>query len=362
MAEHGRFKTDHHPAQPCSHAAPCNMVRMPRLPLLAAAILLTPLLSTTQSATQSPTPAAPRPLMLITWFGPGAIALPNGPDWKPQSLTVYDKGTRPVAQLTHGDVAASFIVFENQSGTPTAQGCRADAIEPIVKGMGKQLSKRVDSDLQSTSGDTLATTTYLVDMAAVAPGHHQRDSFAFAGNAKTCAEIHVSTVLETTEAQAALTALLTSFHPDLTYQPTAMDYFRLANNLFKPSPASAAPYYKSALDALPDGAETLTPRRIITDQLVMSLGMAGDLKNSRAVAELAAKSDPDYPLNYYNLACADAEAGNAADAKAHLQQAFDRRANVLKGESLPDPTKDDSLLKLKKNKDFWTFVESLPKS
>ena len=105
------------------------MVRMPRLPLLAAAILLTPLLSTTQSATQSPTPAAPRPLMLITWFGPGAIALPNGPDWKPQSLTVYDKGTRPVAQLTHGDVAASFIVFENQSGTPTAQGCRADAIE-----------------------------------------------------------------------------------------------------------------------------------------------------------------------------------------------------------------------------------------
>jgi hypothetical protein len=27
--------------------------------------------------------ASNQPLMLVTWFGPGAIALPNGPDWKP---------------------------------------------------------------------------------------------------------------------------------------------------------------------------------------------------------------------------------------------------------------------------------------
>ncbi len=36
-------------------------------------------------------------------------------------------------------------------------------------------------------------------------------------------------------------------------------------------------------------------------------------------------------------------------------------ANTLKGESLPDPTKDDSILKLQKDKAFWTFVQSLPK-
>lgn len=45
----------------------------------------------------------------------------------------------------------------------------------------------------------------------------------------------------------------------------------------------------------------------------------------------------------------------------HLQQAFDRRANVLKGESMPDPTKDDSILKLKKDEAFWAFVLTLPK-
>jgi len=45
-----------------------------------------------------------------------------------------------------------------------------------------------------------------------------------------------------------------------------------------------------------------------------------------------------------------------------LQQAFARRAHLLQGESMPDPSKDDSILKLKKNRPFWDFVEKLPKS
>ncbi|HXC97386.1 MAG TPA: hypothetical protein VNU92_16915 [Edaphobacter sp.] len=91
----------------------------------------------------------------------------------------------------------------------------------------------------------------------------------------------------------------------------------------------------------------------------MSNGISGQIKQSRAVNESAIKADPDYPLYYYNLACADAEQGHAADAKLHLQQAFDRKANLIPGEKLPDPTKDDSILKLRKNKEFWAFVEAL---
>jgi tetratricopeptide (TPR) repeat protein len=156
-------------------------------------------------------------------------------------------------------------------------------------------------------------------------------------------------------------ANLAAFHPDLNYQSDTENYFRLASILFKGEPGAAAPYYKSALDALPDNPKFLTPRRVIIDQLVMSLGMSGDLKNSRAVAVNAIAADPDYPLNYYNLACADAEQGNAADAKLHLQQAFDRRAHAISGEKMPDPTTDDSILKLKNDTAFWAFVMALPK-
>ena len=74
--------------------------------------------------------AASKPLMLVTWFGAGTITLPTGHDWKPEMLTVYDKGSRPVAQFSKAGtgLTASFILFENLSGTPSAKGCRDDAI------------------------------------------------------------------------------------------------------------------------------------------------------------------------------------------------------------------------------------------
>jgi hypothetical protein len=93
----------------------------------------------------------------------------------------------------------------------------------------------------------------------------------------------------------------------------------------------------------------------------MALGMSGDLKDSRAVNQAAIAKDPEYPLYYFNLACADAESGDAANARIHLQQAFDRRANTLHGETFPDPAADDSIQKLKSNNDFWVFVEGLSK-
>jgi len=148
-----------------------------------------------------------KPLMLITWFGPGGIPLPEGKNWKPEMLTVYDKGTRPVAQFSDNATrrSLSYIVFENLSGTPTAQGCRQDGIDPIVKNEGKLISGRVDGEVKNPAGETLATTFYVVDMSGGGGpgGIHQPNFFAFAGNAKTCAEIHISSVVNTPAEQDA---------------------------------------------------------------------------------------------------------------------------------------------------------------
>jgi tetratricopeptide (TPR) repeat protein len=125
---------------------------------------------------------------------------------------------------------------------------------------------------------------------------------------------------------------------------------------------AAAPIYEQSLSLLPQNEASQTWRRIATDQAVMAYGMSGDIAKSRSLLATAIKLDPKYPLNYYNLACADAEEGNASAAKLHLQQAFDQKAYVIKGESLPDPTQDDSILKLKSDESFWLFVESLQKN
>jgi tetratricopeptide (TPR) repeat protein len=191
---------------------------------------------------------------------------------------------------------------------------------------------------------------------------HNHDVFAFAGNAKTCAEVHASVVSGKPDEEKALHDALAEFHPDLLYRPVWLDYYEEATAFYRQSPMIGAPFYDAALKAVPEGtsdAEVLKARRIATDNVVIALGMRGDITQARRYAEHGIKTDPGYPINYYNLACADAEEGKASDAKVHLQQAFDRKANVIAGEKMPDPTKDDSIMKLKTNREFWAFVESL---
>jgi hypothetical protein len=260
---------------------------------------------------------------LVTWFGPGTIDLPTGGDWKPELLTVYDNGRRPVAQFAReaDSVTASFILFENLSGEPSAKGCREDAINPIVANDSKLISKRLDGEIKNDEGQAFSTTSYLVDIKA-ADGTQQHNLFGFAGNSTTCAEIHISKTSRTSPDKELAKVLLEEFHPDLEYRPGAGDYFFMASVLFKGSPGLAAPYYNSALDTMPKGDGYLKSRRIVTDQLVMSLGTSGKTNESRAIAEKAIAADPDYPLNYYNLACLDAEQGNACGCPHSLEAGF----------------------------------------
>jgi len=304
------------------------------------------------------------PLMLVTWFGPGSIPLPLNAVWKPEQLTLYDNGKRPVAQFSdeQNKMGMSFLLFENRSGTPTAQGCREDTLSPIVKKYGKVISKRVDRDSKLTDGTEMATTSYLLDMGEAKAPALQRNLFGFAGNATTCAEVHISSVVNTPAEGALMQQALADFHPNLGYHPAAIDLFHIGQLLSKSSPSFAAPYFKASLAAMPADASFTTPRRLATDQLVIALGKSGDVKGSREVAEKAVASDPYYPMNYYNLACADAEQGDAKSARKHLQNAYDRQKFVIEGEHMPDASKDDSLLKLKSDTAFWTFVMSLPKN
>jgi len=160
----------------------------------------------------------------------------------------------------------------------------------------------------------------------------------------------------------SLKGIFASYGFDETYVPTYKDAFLYAQILYDHQMfAAAGPKFELALAKLreqPEGdAKTMT--RVLTDQAGMSYGISGNISKARALFEKAIAEDPDYPLYYYNLACADAEEKNLVAARDHLQKAFERKANVLKGESMPDPTKDDSFLPYRGNKDFWAFVQNL---
>jgi predicted Zn-dependent protease len=124
--------------------------------------------------------------------------------------------------------------------------------------------------------------------------------------------------------------------------------------------AEAAIVFQKARDLEKSGKElSIVQDRILTDQLVMSYGITGELKKTHSLLNEATGKDPGYPLNYYNLACAYAEEGDKAKALANLQLAFDRKGNILKGEQMPDPRADSSFQKYVRDSDFVSLMKKL---
>jgi hypothetical protein len=153
-----------------------------------------------------------------------------------------------------------------------------------------------------------------------------------------------------------------SYHFDPNYSPQFNDVSVYAEILYQNHMyQAAAPVFEQALTMLKDDKikDQLMWQRVTTDQAGMAYGLAGNLPKARAIFEAAVAKDPEYPMYYYNLACADAQEKKLTDARNHLQQAFARKANMIRGETMPDPAKDDSFLPYRDDKDFWTFVGSL---
>lgn len=97
---------------------------------------------------------------------------------------------------------------------------------------------------------------------------------------------------------------------------------------------------------------------VLVDNLGMSYGVTGDLQKAKDTFDYGISKNSTYPIFYYNLACTYAEMGDATEAGNYLKKAYEYKTNVLPGESMPDPRKDDSFKKLMKNKEFHELVET----
>jgi predicted Zn-dependent protease len=104
---------------------------------------------------------------------------------------------------------------------------------------------------------------------------------------------------------------------------------------------------------------SLDQRRILGDQLAMAYGVSGELLKARSLLQSAVKTDPDYPLNYYNLACTFAESGDRDRMLVNLSLAFKHKQNMLKGERLPDPKSDSSFHRYLRDQGFIRLMKEV---
>jgi tetratricopeptide (TPR) repeat protein len=137
----------------------------------------------------------------------------------------------------------------------------------------------------------------------------------------------------------------------------------LGQTLFREQKFSdAIPPYEKVRDLEKAGAKlTLTQHRILGDQLAMAYGISGRTADSKALLQELVRTDPGYPLNYYNLACVSADENDKAGVWKNLSLAFRHKDQVLPGEQMPDPASDPSFKKYAQDADFRALLEQLGK-
>lgn len=296
--------------------------------------------------------------------GNGRVVLPPGSDWQAQSIILLDTGTRPVVTFMNkaSHIEMSVILFQNETGKPTSESCRDAAMRPILTNLANSaIVKNVATGTRAQpKGPALAVQSYFIEKVGDTP-LRQQNLFGFYGDKSLCAEVHISKPMYMAADAPQFERALRLFRFDSGYVPTSEDHSTIGTIFFAAAKnfESAAVYYRQALDTLDSSTPNRNTRRFLVDQLSISYGMSGDTAASRKVNEDAIAQDPDYPIYYYDLACADADEGKADAARTHLQQAFDRRKNILPGETFPDPSADDSFARLKDDKGFWDFVTQM---
>jgi tetratricopeptide (TPR) repeat protein len=294
------------------------------------------------------------------------ISLPVHPgqlQWHADGFEIIETSAKPNGQEmgvrgANGSQGLSFLGFVYLLGGASplkSAACRDGILGELVK--NPRLKILANSEIERPDNMPEELVTYSLQGSDRKTWYSVR---GFVGKSDLCGDLEFYSEAAISAEDRGLRKTFESYYLDPSYVPLFKDTFVYAQILFQHKMyGAAAPIFEQALTKLGDDKTQQTRRRLTIDQAGISYGMSGDIPKARALFEAAIANDPDYPMYYYNLACADAEEKDLPDARIHLQQAFIRKANMIPAENFPDPEKDDSFLPFRKNQDFWTFLEGL---
>lgn len=167
-------------------------------------------------------------------------------------------------------------------------------------------------------------------------------------------DVHISKTDYQDADEKYFRSIIDNISIDRNYTPSAYDNFSYGNLFYRQHQYNRAiPFFEASL-AQEKSHSTLNRDyfKVLLDLLGISYGVSGELEKSKEVLQWAITQEPEYPLFYYNLACAYAEMNNMPDAIANLRKAYQYKNNVLEGETLPDPGMDSSFSRFMTNETF----------
>ena len=118
--------------------------------------------------------------------------------------------------------------------------------------------------------------------------------------------------------------------------------------------------YQKALDLEKEQPKLdKTMWRVLVDNLAMSYGISGNLGKAKETLDYGLSKDPDYPIFYYLMANTYAEMNDEDNAIAYLKRAFERKRNMIAGETFPDSATDDSFQRFMKCEKFLKALKEM---
>jgi len=244
--------------------------------------------------------------------------------------------------------------------------CR-DEWWPGTEKSNKEHHLKLDQ-LQQSSREGMAVVEFIIPEAQ---GVHvgMKDVHAYFGARDLCAELHLSKVQFAPQDQGLFAEVLASTRvrlddsgaQDQAQATRATQYLMQGARLYQQhNYAAAVDPYQKALD-LEKQKRVLSPTifRVLVDSLGMSYGLSGNLAKAKETFEYGIAQDPKYPLFYYNLACTYGEMGRKDESLEQLRLAYKYKANIIAGESFPDPLKDDSFRKFLNDQGFVEAVRGM---
>ena len=240
------------------------------------------------------------------------LALPNHRgqlQWRANGFTVLQSSAKENGNEigirgrdSTGLTYLAFLFLVPEQNSLTSGRCR-DGVLGVERKEAPAFKLSATSELQRPGALPLALATYT-------EGTTKKTFSArgFIATADICGDIQFYDQSPIDADDPRIKGILETFQLDPAYVPQFHDAFVYAQILYKAEHYSAAaPIFEQALTMLGDAKEAQTWRRVTTDQAGMSYGISGNIAKAREIFNTAILKDPDYPMFYYNLACADAE-------------------------------------------------------
>jgi len=216
------------------------------------------------------------------------------------------------------------------------------------------------TDIKMSESGEMAIVEYLVK-EYMGRELNQKNLNAYMAYSDYWIDIHLSKTSFKPDDQQLFKDVLSGVRINKNYEPDSLMLFHYGNMFYRQERyTKAIPYYQRALDLqAKDKMISRTLWLVLVDQLGMSYGISGNNEKAKQIYTSAISMVPEYPMFYYNLACACAETNDLDGAIKNLALAYKYKKNMLPGETFPNPGNDSSFKKYMNNEKFKAILKQM---